>query len=60
MGFRVKDQFRSNDLSLVPGGSIVRVYFKDGRVIDYDKVKNVAAYCRTIRKNPQVAKIEIV
>ena len=39
---RVGDEFRTNPLSLKPGGSIVTVVFSDGRMLDYDKVKSLS------------------
>ena len=39
---KVKDEHRTNPLSLEPGGGVVRVTFKNGKFRDYDKIKNPA------------------
>lgn len=54
--FRVQDQHRENQLSLVPGGSIVIVEYTDGKILEYDKIKNVQAYLRMVRCKPDVRK----
>ena len=50
MGYKVQDEYRTNDLSLRPGGVIICVQQLDGRVLEYDKVKNPFGYIRTLRK----------
>jgi len=44
MGFYVSDEFRTNELSLTPGGSIVVVNYKNGESMAYDKIKKPAGY----------------
>ena len=44
MGYFVSDTFRTNSLSLVPGGSVVVINESDGTTKAYDKVKNPKAY----------------
>lgn len=44
--FRVSDEYRTNPLSVKPGGSIIKVIYKDGSIRIYDKIKNVEAYKR--------------
>lgn len=46
----VKDEHRTNPLSLQPGGGVVRVTFKNGQFRDYDKVKNPAAFINHINR----------
>jgi|TARA_B110000037_G_C17088050_1_gene492811 hypothetical protein len=41
---KVGDNHRTNPLSLQPGGSTVRVTFKNGDYRDYDKVKHPKAF----------------
>jgi hypothetical protein len=41
---RVGDDHRTNPLSLKPGGSTVRITFKNGDYRDYDKVKYPGAF----------------
>lgn len=45
---KVSDEFRTNPLSLKPGGSRVNVVYSDGMDLTYDKVKSPTAYIRTI------------
>ena len=44
----VKDNFRTNPLSLQPGGSTVKAIHETGRVFVYDKVKSPGAYIKRI------------
>ena len=37
MGFKVEPNFRTNELSLTPGGVTVEVIYKDGRIYEYSK-----------------------
>ena len=41
---KVGDNYRTNPLSHKPGGSTVRVTFKNGDYRDYDKVKHPSAF----------------
>ena len=51
---KVLDEFRTNPLSLKPGGSKVSVLYSDGMELIYDKVKSPASYIRTISsKSPE-------
>jgi hypothetical protein len=50
----VDDRFRTNKLSLKPGGSTVVVRYKDGHEREYDKIKNTKAYIRNIEKGNSV------
>jgi hypothetical protein len=52
MAFKVKDVYRENPLSTEPGGYTVIVEQHSGRMLEYDKVKNPAAYIRTLLKDP--------
>jgi len=45
---KVGDEFRTNPLSNKPGGSTVRVTFKNGSVRDYDKVKHPDSFINKI------------
>jgi hypothetical protein len=54
----VADQFRTNELSLKPGGSSVSVISSDGSQKIYTKVKNPKAYVQSIlNRDPSVAKV---
>ena len=54
MGFVVGDQYRTNELSLVPGGYTVCVRESSGKVMEYDKIKKPYAYIRKAAENPNV------
>jgi len=45
---KVGDEFRTNPLSHKPGGSTVRVTFKNGAARDYDKVKHPESFIKKI------------
>lgn len=48
MGFKVRDEYRTNPLSLRPGGYTICVEMLTGEVREYDKIKNPIAYMRTL------------
>jgi hypothetical protein len=54
---RVDDQFRTNSLSLKPGGSIVSVVFSSGRTLEYDKVKSPKRYVASIPGREDIVQI---
>ena len=53
-GFRVGDQYRTNDLSFVPGGVTIIVDYKDGRRLEYDNIKYPKSYINKSLKNNAV------
>lgn len=53
----VADQYRTNELSLIPGGSTVTAVYKNGKRRAYKKVKRPAAYAETIKKDLDVTEI---
>ena len=56
---RVADEFRTNPLSLKPGGSIVTVVFSDGRMLDYDKVKSPKKYVASIPTRDDIVAVYV-
>jgi hypothetical protein len=44
----VKDEFRTNQLSLQPGGHTVTVIYADGSKRSYDKVKDPTRYIQSL------------
>lgn len=48
---KVKDEYRVNPLSNDPGGVEVKVYYPNGEVRIYDKVKNPGAFARKVIRN---------
>jgi len=57
MGFIVEDKYRTNELSLIPGGYTVcvrEIYRKSSRVLEYTKIKKPHAYIKTVSKTEGV------
>ena len=54
---RVGDEYRTNPLSLRPGGSVVMVVFSSGRTLEYDKVKSPKKYISTIPGKEDIVQI---
>lgn len=56
---KVGDQYRTNNLSLIEGGSTVEIHLSDGKKLVYDKVKNPVAYINKIRKTSDIHQVFI-
>ena len=54
---QVKDNFRKNPDSLIPGGSTVETINSEGLRLVYDKIKNPSAYIQRIIKDEKIVKI---
>ncbi|RLD43963.1 MAG: hypothetical protein DRI86_08680 [Bacteroidetes bacterium] len=50
----VADKYRTNPLSLDPGGSTVYIKLEDGRELAYDKIKNVSAYIYFLKEKKKL------
>ena len=57
MAHNVKQKYRKNPLSLIDGGTEVKVTFINGDWLTYDKVKSPQRYIPTIKREG-VRKIE--
>lgn len=55
----VGQEFRTNPLSEVPGGSVVEVHYKS-RIKVYDNIKNPKAYIKYIRTNSSEEVVSIL
>jgi hypothetical protein len=53
----VGDDFRTNPLSLKPGGYDVTVIYQNGKSFTYDKIKNPANYITRISSNSKYGQI---
>lgn len=51
---RVSDNFRTNSLSLEPGGYEVTVVYQNGKRFVYDKVKKPGQYIKSISNKDMV------
>jgi hypothetical protein len=56
---RVGDEFRTNHLSLTPGGSLVTVTYRSGTVREYDKVKYPRSYVGKIADRESIVEIRV-
>ena len=56
---KVGDEFRTNRLSLIPGGSSVKVILKNGRNLVYDKVKSPRKYVSKMSDRENIASIYV-
>ena len=45
------DEYRTNPLSLEPGGSTIRVIYATGKEVAYDKIKNHWAYAKKMLRD---------
>lgn len=56
---KVKDEYRTNSLSLKPGGQEVTVLYENGKSYTYDKIKNPSLYIRNIsdKKPAKISKV---
>lgn len=53
----VGDDFRTNPLSLKPGGYDITVIYETGKSFTYDKIKNPANYVTRISSNSKYGQI---
>lgn len=51
---RVSDDYRTNELSLQPGGYEVTVVYGNGKRFIYDKVKKPGSYVKSIALKPTI------
>ena len=56
---RVADEYRTNPLSVEPGGDEVTVYTRDGRIRTYDKVKSPQKYIANLHFEEDIVRIDI-
>jgi hypothetical protein len=56
---KVKDNFRTNPESLVPGGHVVEIFNNDGLRLVYDKIKNPGAYIARITKDQTIKQVYV-
>lgn len=55
----VGQEFRTNTLSITPGGSVVEIHYAN-RIKVYDNIKNVKAYIKSITSNSSEKIISIL
>lgn len=55
----VGDQFRTNSLSLTPGGSVVSVTYKNGKTLVYDKIKSPLKYIQSLEDYNEIETVTV-
>lgn len=55
----VHDRFRTNELSVQPGGSTVTVFYLDGLNRIYKNIKNPRAYINSILKDETIISVQV-
>jgi hypothetical protein len=55
----VSDQFRTNNLSLTPGGSVVEITYNNGKTLSYDKVKNPKKYIQSLSNYKDIIAVKV-
>jgi hypothetical protein len=57
--YEVSDSFRTNELSLIPGGFTIEVHY-DNKIVSYKNIKNPQSYIKSLTKNPKNEIIKIL
>jgi len=55
--FRVEDKYRTNPMSLSPGGGVVKVYYEDGSARIYDKIKYPRRYIGSLSRRDDANRV---
>lgn len=55
----VADEFRTNNLSLTPGGSIVEITYTNGKTLVYDKIKNPKKYIQSLSDYKNIVSVKV-
>lgn len=56
---QVTDQFRTNNLSLTPGGAVVEVTYSSGKTLLYDKIKNPKKYIQSLANDSTIVSVKV-
>jgi hypothetical protein len=59
-GFKVSDEYRTNPLSLKPGGHEIQVSYSGGKFLVYDKVKYPGAYIKNLEESGKNSKYGVI
>ncbi|NBU48421.1 MAG: hypothetical protein EBS34_13480 [Flavobacteriales bacterium] len=59
MSIKVGDDYRTNELSFIPGGSEVEAVSKNGKKKIYDKIKMVDKYCNRLKGDQSIIEIYV-
>ena len=55
----VSDQFRTNNLSLTPGGSEISITFNTGQTLVYDKIKSPKKYIQSLYNYKDIVAVTV-
>ena len=55
----VSDQFRTNNLSLTPGGSEVSITLNNGQTLVYDKIKSPKKYIQSLSNYKDIVTVKV-
>lgn len=56
---KVADQFRTNSLSLKPGGSVVEITYANGQTLIYDKIKSPLKYVHSLDSYSDIISVKV-
>jgi hypothetical protein len=56
---KVSDQFRTNNLSLTPGGSEVSITLNNGQTLVYDKIKSPKKYIQSLSNYKDIVEVRV-
>jgi hypothetical protein len=56
---RVSDQFRTNNLSLTPGGFEVSITLNNGKTLVYDKIKSPRKYIQSLSNYGDIVSVKV-
>jgi hypothetical protein len=56
---KVSDQFRTNNLSLTPGGSEVSITLNNGQTLVYDKIKSPKKYIQSLSNYKDIVTVKV-
>lgn len=56
---KVADEFRTNNLSLTPGGSEVSITYVNGKTLVYDKIKSPLKYIQRLANYNEIASVMV-
>jgi hypothetical protein len=56
---RVSDQFRTNNLSLTPGGFEVSITLNTGKTLVYDKIKSPRKYIQSLSNYGDIVSVKV-
>jgi hypothetical protein len=52
---KVSDNFRTNSLSTIPGGSVVTITYINKKPLEYDKIKDTKRYADKIIRESKIS-----